>query len=918
MATKEQIKQKKKLIKQKQIENRYRNKNNQKLEPKKEIIFQDDNTENNSSDNRNFIFDASVADQKQTDNIIITMNELAGRKITDIKSKYGQFHDKNGILTYDGEIKDDIMHGQGKMYYPNGNVEYEGQFYYGYLKGKGIYYYKNGNKRWEGEFKEVLVFGSDLIDIYRTSYSYADKFGRIINGKSYREDGTLEYEGQFKLGVPNGNGKLYDSNENLTFIGRFNNGKTSGKNEKSDISDEIREIIGTYCEIDNLIDLNKNGDKSPYDILQGAKYFILGDLFQLKMQFVKKKSNKDLIEFIIDDIKGFTNFKSLKDKDKVQETYKNAIDEVDEAKKIQGSKTKNKLENLIINIKTEHIVKHEISEIDMIALKCCNSIIKKIEKSYLHVIKLNNPLFNYYLILTLINVSMDLLERSKSNINSVMYEPLINIYVDDDGKLVEFTVADGSPKNISDLTTPVINICHYIPDEQENYLKKIYEKLTVNGRIFFSTGEIMYENINVYKRLTFDYWPSISSYIKCIECEMKARIGNLLIANIPKMKTPLTLGSYYYVFKNYKNKLNEILNTEINDEIIAKFYYLLKLRNKDTHEGLLTYDEYNKVRDMLIKDKLLETIIQIEPLDKKFANNENFDVNDVEMLNSTRLEGNLREIIDYKNINDPLFEDNEIGISLLNRCSNILFNNPFTIDNKGILETYISSEVSSVIFGCLNIKDSSKKKELYQMQYNYSRMQLREYGVDILYSAYIQEKQLNLAGTIKIIDNQNYIDVAGDGNILEIKKNLYKNLLIDKSSNETEKIYEQYHNKILVQLLSSIENNLDYKEIILKIIGSEDVWMSTENTIIMNSYKLIKELLKSLYKNYDGNDKLTNKIIAEACCYCVKNRHSICSSDDLYLYPYAVIKVKDEDVIEVNLERIKSNGDKTIFEIVYN
>jgi len=80
----------------------------------------------------------------------------------------------------------------------------------------------------------------------------------------------------------------------------------------------------------------------------------------------------------------------------------------------------------------------------------------------------------------------------------------------------------------------------------------------------------------------------------------------------------------------------------------------------------------------------------------------------------------------------------------------------------------------------------------------------------------------------------------------------------------------------------------------------------------------LKELLKSLYKNHGDYDKLTNKIVAKACCYCLKNRYSIYCSDDFYLYPYSVIKVKDEDVVEVNLEKIKNNGDKTIFEIVYN
>ena len=845
---------------------------------------------------------------------------MAGRKITNTKPYYGQFHDEDGILTYEGEIKDNIMHGNGKLFYSNGNIEYEGQFNYGYLTGNGIYYYKNGNKRWKGIFKELVVFGSEALQIFRSSYSYADRFGRIIKGKAYRENGILEYEGQFNyLGIPEGYGKKYDDHGVLEFIGNFKDGKPIGKNEIDSISSEVREIIGTYFEFNNLVDIHNDLDKSPYDILLGVKYFILGDLFQLKSQFIKKESNKTMIEFLIDDIKELTFVKSVKDKDKIKKKYINVIEEVKEAKLKSGLPLYDGYDNFFVDNDIENAKKQEINDEDLIALKCCYSIIQEIDKAYHNVINAKNPLFNYYLIFTFLNVVMELLENTKSKINSVIYKPTINIYIDDKGHLVGYTIVDDAQNILNELSNPIVNICSYSVAEQGDYLKDIYEKLTKQGRILFSTGELMYANMKNCEGLTFDYWPYIAPYIKCIECELKDRIGEILLKHIPGLKPPLTLGSFNFAFEKHRDIINKILNIKVSSKIITSFDYLTSLRNLNTHDNIFSYEECIKVRKILVEDKLLETIIQIEPLNKTIISSEDFDIYDNELLNSASFKGNLEEVIDYKNIKDPLFNDSKLGICLLNNCSNILINNPFIIDEEGILERYISSKVARNTFGFLSVNDISIENDLYQMEYNYSGLQVRSNGVNILYRANIVQEKLSLAGVIRVRDNEGNIEVFGDTNIFEIKKILYKNLLVNKKHSEVEKIYKQYYRLVLKKLINLIENEHSSKQLILKTINSEYVWLTRGNDIIINSNKLIKELLKSLYKNFNTYDKLTNKIIAKACYFCIENMHEIYGDKENYLYPYAIIKVRGEEVIDISLEKIKANDNKkTIFEIVYN
>tara|TARA_B000000475_G_C15985419_1_gene442795 strand:+ start:961 stop:1515 length:555 start_codon:yes stop_codon:yes gene_type:complete len=59
--------------------------------------------------------------------------------------EYKQIYDINNYLIYEGEIKNNLYHGNGKTYYKNGNINFDGVFFNGESTGNGIKYYENGS-----------------------------------------------------------------------------------------------------------------------------------------------------------------------------------------------------------------------------------------------------------------------------------------------------------------------------------------------------------------------------------------------------------------------------------------------------------------------------------------------------------------------------------------------------------------------------------------------------------------------------------------------------------------------------------------------------------------------------------------------------------------------------------------------------
>jgi len=195
---------------------------------------------------------------------------------------------KNG-LSYVGEFKNNMKHGNGKLYdknyrlisdcvwengkqldnkiivyNENGSIKYEGEMINGKKNGIGISYELLNN--YDGEWRDDVfikgkIFNKDNILIYDGGIMNYKKEGFGIeyylnslekyngefkddkyDGKSklYNEDGTIKYKGEFKNGEFNGQGKLYYENNKIKYDGIFDNdvcikGTLYRNNEKSTI-----------------------------------------------------------------------------------------------------------------------------------------------------------------------------------------------------------------------------------------------------------------------------------------------------------------------------------------------------------------------------------------------------------------------------------------------------------------------------------------------------------------------------------------------------------------------------------------------------------------------------------------------------------------------------------------------------------
>ena len=160
-----------------------------------------------------------------------------------------KLYDENGLLIYEGQVKDGERDGSGKEY-KNGVLVYKGQFTLGYYNGLGTLY-EDGQILYNGQFqnnlyegrgklyqKGVLIydgqFTAGIYDGFGTLYedgqiAYSgqyEKGKRSGNGKEYK-DGELFYDGQFQDDLYEGRGKLYLSGV-LVYDGSFHAGKEEG------------------------------------------------------------------------------------------------------------------------------------------------------------------------------------------------------------------------------------------------------------------------------------------------------------------------------------------------------------------------------------------------------------------------------------------------------------------------------------------------------------------------------------------------------------------------------------------------------------------------------------------------------------------------------------------------------------------
>jgi hypothetical protein len=119
--------------------------------------------------------------------------------------KNGDFHEKNddGSPHFDGKYEDDVRNGPGKLHLSDQST-FEGNFLNNRYNGKGTFTYSNGSK-----------YVGDYVNNVMSGY-----------GRFYDSDGKLQYEGQYKDDVRQGQGTRYLSSGK--WVGTFAEGTFNG------------------------------------------------------------------------------------------------------------------------------------------------------------------------------------------------------------------------------------------------------------------------------------------------------------------------------------------------------------------------------------------------------------------------------------------------------------------------------------------------------------------------------------------------------------------------------------------------------------------------------------------------------------------------------------------------------------------
>lgn len=110
--------------------------------------------------------------------------------------------DRQGNLSYTGQVSGGAASGQGVLYGAGGEIVYEGAFENSKYNGSGTLYYPGGVVEYQGQFLDNCFNGQ---------------------GSWYRPSGVLEYTGDYVMGVRTGKGTLFNSVGSQVFQGSFLN-----------------------------------------------------------------------------------------------------------------------------------------------------------------------------------------------------------------------------------------------------------------------------------------------------------------------------------------------------------------------------------------------------------------------------------------------------------------------------------------------------------------------------------------------------------------------------------------------------------------------------------------------------------------------------------------------------------------------
>lgn len=648
---------------------------------------------------------------------------------------------------------------------------------------------------------------------------------------------------------------------------------------------------------------NSKIPKTYYAFDKGIKELILADFDQLKHILHKNKIDRNNVEFFIEDINSLSYIKNKNDIDRIKKLYSK---EVIEELKRRGKKS----QGVIIN---------GINDIDCSVLKCINIIITEFNKIYHKLISSENFEQNYKLILILVDSAMKILNNNQQYITKSLINPMIKIFIDDEIDLIDFVILESENFAVIQNQIEFENI-NYLYSEKSDFAYKIENMSSQTGKKAYITAEMLHKDIKEHQDI--DYSPYCDGYFKCIECELKESMRDIL-EKVDKIKKNITLGSFDWVFRNKKDNIENLLGKKIDVKFIEQLSYITKQRNISKHEDVININEYKTIRKIIIEDGLLDYILNLNNKKSKYILR-NKEINNLELeIKKIKLELDYDE---YLNIKENLQDSKYNRINFLNQISNIFFNDPICniVNNR-----FISSEIDYDEFGFILIKNNRiNKKGIGGISYNYSGYNYEEVDFKLLFRGEIVQKSFEIPGYFAIRYEDNQLIIDGNEGANTIRNYLYQNLydikelsngLNDSKSLNENQMYEIYFkaiNNYLDLINSNIENGINaFQQDTKNVILLNEIFKGF-NHKINTSFDIIRNVLLILFDrelkcNIDSQYELGKRekiILIKLCRFIIENLDELSKFNEFdYIDKVYVSIDNDENIKGIKLNKSKKN-----------
>lgn len=638
---------------------------------------------------------------------------------------------------------------------------------------------------------------------------------------------------------------------------------------------------------------------TPYKFDKGINEYLAGLFDLIRQEFEGLETNLGCIKELLSDIKGFSELDFEGNYDYIKSKYIGVVED------ILGFKGAEESQYHISMLNARRSIEGDLTHQQVIAIKIINEIVQMIDTSL-------GDQDNYQDSVLLIGIAVDLLMGTKFEIPISIQNPILEVYVNSDGEIIDHSLTNNNEGHSTALA--VVRITKLEELKAYDVIKEMYPKLSKRGRIFLSTAEILYENVTSISHANFDYAVYCTNYFKCIEYELNNRVSEIIRGKFHDIKSgDLTLGSFVWAFKKELASGNQITGLNISEEFLNNLELIKNIRNKANHVEVISLEECQQVREIIIERGLISQICELNITEKNILYcSEEEKKRILETLYDVILPNNEPS----SKIRQPILHNQIDAINFMNRLAFIYFNFNFHNPINLFEDRYIVSEIDYDKLGFLLIKKSlNDRKGIIGTHFDYLAHKNGRKLTELLFDCLIDFKEAS--GSIRVIYEKGRVLIRGNHTANNLKRYLFSQLYLgEKTDSKFKEILNHALDKCLELIKDSDNNKLNIA--LRQILLTESIWEGFSNDVV-NSYKLVKELILAYIAITEKIQEVDNNVLRlmiNSCRFIVNN--NLTREEQDYLYPYiTVYATREGNVLDIKFEDLKSNSSTgTFFEFI--